>query len=335
MKSILYGCATLVMLVAAPSQEVENPRLLEISNVVTTDVVASALVLPAKCDMDGNVYARVYPAEERKATVYRVSRDGKEVVQFSLQSMAELTRVHDFAPGTRGEVYVLASKGSDEAYVVGFDADGKYTDMVKLEIPLQPSQIAVFATGDLLVAGRAPASSSLGSAASSRPFLGIFTNRGQLLKRLLLQNDVRLENTKDKASATRSYLEALVGSVVEPGDDGKLYLMRRTAGGPVYAISSGGVVEKTVLPVSPQGARLTAIKVAKGRLAAQFVRDTPDDSTEVIIKIVDLQSRKNIAEYTHSNYQIGSALACYSPDSFVFLVPGEGYKLTVVTAEGK
>jgi len=146
---------------------------------------------------------------------------------------------------------------------------------------------------------------------------------------------VKLESTKDKASAKRTYLEAVVGSVVEPGDDGKLYLMRRTATGPVYAISSSGVVEKAVIPASPRGARLTIIKVAKGRLAAQFVRDTSDDSAEVVIRITDLQSGKNIGEYTHSNYQIGSALACYSPDSFVFLAPGEDYKLTVVTAEGK
>ena len=65
------------------------------------------------------------------------------------------------------------------------------------------------------------------------------------------------------------------------------------------------------------------------------MRDTSDDSAEVVIRITDLQSGKNIGEYTHSNYQIGSALACYSPDSFVFLAPGEDYKLTVVTAEGK
>jgi len=335
MKFISCGWAAVVMLIPALSQGTENPRPLDVANVVTTDLLAPALVLPAKCDGDGNAYVRVYQMEERKSTVYRISRDGKGVARFSLESMVELTRAHDFAPGSGGEVHVLASKGADEAYVVTFDADGKHEDTVKLEVPLQPGQIAVFASGDLLVAGREPASSDLGSAATAHPFLGIFTSRGQLVKRLLLRNDVRPENIKNKARANSKYLEAVVGSAIEPGDDGRLYLMRRTAGGPVYAISSGGVVEKVVLPASPQGARLSAIKVAKGRLAAQFVRDRPDDSPEVIIKVVDLESKETIAEYTHSNYQIGTALACYRPDSFIFLVPGEGYKLTVVTAEGK
>ncbi len=334
MKFTSCGWATVITLFTVFTQGTENPRPLEISNVVTTDVLAPALVLPAKCDAGGNAYVRIYQMDERKSTVLRVSRDGKHVARFSLEPMVELTRAHDFATNG-GEVYVLASQGADEAYVVRFDADGKHEDTVKLDMPLQPSQIAVFPSGDLLVAGREPASSEVGSAARTLPFLGIFTSRGQLVKRILLQNDVKPDNTKDKAIANRKYLEALVGSVVEPGDDGKLYLMRRTARGPVYAISSGGVVEKIVIPAPPQGARLSGIKVAKGRLAAQFVRTTPDDSTEVIIRIIDLQSRKNIAEYAHSNYQIGSALACYSPDSFVFLAPGEGYKLTVVTAEGK
>jgi hypothetical protein len=55
-----------------------------------------------------------------------------------------------------------------------------------------------------------------------RNLLGIFTSRGQLVKKILLQNDVKPDNTKDQTSANSKYLEALVGSVVEPGDDGKL-----------------------------------------------------------------------------------------------------------------
>jgi len=53
MKFTSCGWATVITLFAVFSQGTENPRPLEISNVVTTDVLAPALVLPATRPMCG------------------------------------------------------------------------------------------------------------------------------------------------------------------------------------------------------------------------------------------------------------------------------------------
>src|SRR2546427_11867677 len=55
----LYLCAVLTLCSGSLGQAVPRTGVLKILSSVTTNEVASSLVLPAKCDMTGNAWVRV------------------------------------------------------------------------------------------------------------------------------------------------------------------------------------------------------------------------------------------------------------------------------------
>ncbi len=289
-----------VVVIVTLCEAADNSRPIDMVKTVSTKLLAPGRYSRFKCDLDGNIYLRVYTGDNRSPVV-RVSPDGKTITTFALPSVQDLSGVQDFWVTSDTDLYVLAEKAPDEGYVLSFDADGTYKNKVRLDIPIRPNQIAVFASGDFLVAGREPVIPGTGrSVANGPPFVGIFNNRGQLLKRIQLRKDVKPNPKQPLRRADLNYAEGIVNSATEPSDDGKVYFMRRGVDGPIYAISPSGIITKTIHLTPPKGASLSTIKVASGRLAAEFVRNTADNSQveSVITQIIDLTSGKKVAEYS-------------------------------------
>lgn len=124
----------------------------------------------------------------------------------------------------------------------------------------------------------------------------------------------------------------MVLSSAETSEDGNIYLMRNTPSGPVHVISPSGTVRNSISLIPPKGARLSTVKVASGRLVALYIRDNPDREGigQVILSELDLSNKVKIAEYSHSNFHIGSVLACAAPPIYTFLGADEAGHLTVV-----
>ena len=342
-KSSKCGVAGFVVLVVVRTclgGGVDRP----IENVATvsTRLLAPGRYARLRCDSDGNVYLRV-DTGDRRSPVVRVSHDGKTLTTFSTDTDPDLSGVQDFWVNDYNDVFVLGEKGRDEGYVFSYDADAKLKGEVRVDMPIRPNQIAVFSSGDLLIAGREPVSdTSRRNFANGAPFVGIFNSRGQLIKRIELQKDIKPNPKRPLLHADLDYAEEVVNSSTISSDDGNVYFMRRGPTGPIYAISSAGTVTKTMRLVPPRGAvKLSTAKVARGTLAAEFILNRLDSGLEgpspvdsVITQIYNLNTGKMMTEYK-SVPPIGPDLACYDANSFKYLTVDSDYYLQILETEGR
>ena len=131
-------------------------------------------------------------------------------------------------------------------------------------------------------------------------------------------------------------------------DDGNVYLLPNAAGAPVYVLSPGGEIMRTIKLESEANERL-GMSVAAGRLISwsQHVDNrrpqrvnsptpsnqtpspaaSPDDS---LFRIFNLQTGELAAEYSASP-DLGS-FACYNSNTFTFLRLDQAHHLQLVTA---
>ncbi len=311
---------------------------------------AMPIVLPVKCDPEGNPFLLLYDmAGYDGGPILKVSSDGKRAVRFAMESVPDVggAGILDFAPGPRGEVYLLASKrvessGLEEIYLITFDNDGKFRSKHQLDLSLRPKQIAAFSSGDFLIAGREIPEDKTTHPLNAKPFVGIFNGRGQFLRRLQLRADVEAKPETKKSplgeefqSIDRQYEKALGASLAEMSDDGNVYLMRQSPTGPVYVISPAGVLVRTIKLVPPSGATLSTVKTSRGHLVAEFLRFKPDGTQieAIFFDLYDLSNGKKVSEYSVTDARIGSALACYTADAFTFVGnDGDGH-LALVRAK--
>lgn len=333
-----FSVLAFVMVCMCAAANDSQQRPLELVRTVPTSLLAPGRYSRFRCDADHNIYLRTYTGD-RRSPVLRISPDGKKITVFELQSDQELSGIQDFWVTNYGDVYVLADKGRDEGYVVTFDSDGKYKETVRLEASIRPNQIAVFSSGDFLVAGRIPVVPGSGkSPANGGPFVGIFNNRGQFLKRIEFHKDLK-PGAKTPRKADLTYADAIVNSSSVSSDDGTVYFMRDTKYGPVYAVSPSGTVTRIIRLKPPEGARLSTVKIARGRLAAEFLMDVVGGTQEgevesVVTQIIDLISGKKVEEY-RSAPPLGPDFVCYEPNSFTFLTNDENGYLQILEANGR
>jgi len=311
-------------------------RELEVESTVTTHVIAWGRYSRFRCDSGGNIYLRIWN-EDLKSPVTRVSGDGEKVTQFVIPADEDLAGIQDFWVADDGHLYILADKPPDKAYVLSFDADGKHKSSTQLDVPLRANQIAVFDSGDFLIAGRQSVPPEPGAAlANGAPFVGIFNDRGQLLKKVEFGKDIKPDPKQPLLRADLHYAEAIVGSATAAGDDGTVYFMRRGIDGPIYAVSAAGLITKTIRLKPPEDAHLATVKIAKGTLAAEFLRKTGDDSRieSILTQLIDIRTGRKITEFK-SVPPLGPDFACYSPDEFTFLSNDEKGYLTILRAKGR
>ena len=116
-----------------------------------------SIVLPAKCDQEGNLYLRFYAqSKAHKAPLRKFSPEGNELAAYSLPSdpsfQAKGAGVLDFAIGKNGQVFLLAAL-VDGFYVLKYDKGGTLASRIKLQTRFTPSRFQPFDSGELLVTG--------------------------------------------------------------------------------------------------------------------------------------------------------------------------------------
>lgn len=321
----------------------ERTGQLVIDSTIKVDEFAPSIVVPVKCNPSGDISVRV--SGGGRGPILKIARVGRRIVRFSIDTVPGLleARIYDFATGVFGDIYVLARDNRKQTYIVHFADDGQYKSKHILDARLQPGQIAVFRSGQLLIAGQhEPAEGEEGI--NAKPFIGIFNESGKLLKELSLRKDVEPKLSKssesqggdaDRPGPDRTYEEATVLSSAVGAEDGNIYFMRHTPNGPVFVVSpSGGVRRIDLSP--PKDTQLSAIQVGNGRIAAEFLRFLPksDQIGSVILEVIDAQTGEREAEYSHSDFNIGSGFACYAQNDFTFLGSDPSGRLTIIEAKG-
>jgi hypothetical protein len=204
------------------------------------------------------------------------------------------------------------------------------------------TQLAVFNAANFFVAG----SRLVNKAAPAVLFAGIFNDSGTMVATVHFPKEDTATSTSGDADVNRKSKEKpeqladMIGlSIAETGGDGNIYFTRPSPNGPTYVVSpAGNVVKEIRLDDSKEGEfELSAVKAAGGRLAILYEGKPPADGTSPVkIFVYDVHTGKKMAAYFHQNFEIGNALACYSPDdTFTFISSDESGKMLLVRASAK
>ena len=332
-------------LVAAAFLQAQEPLPLAPAETTPLTAVAQDWVSSeVRCDSSGNLFLyETLDDEASTSYVLRISSNGKQVRRFEPGAVPELRGLSDWGPfavGDRGEVYLTAIRTQGEretfaaSFVAIFDPDGKFLSAPPFEYPVEPRALAVFGSGDLLIAGwdRSPAARS-----RDLPFTGIFNRRGQLMQRLRLPGDTQAPSKEGKpvSASEREAAQASVAmSRAELGPDGNVYLARGAAAGPVYVINPAGHVVRTLRLSPPHSYRLRALRSSGGGLVAFYVgaQADPQKETSAVLQGLDALTGAKTREYAW-RLAPEEAFACSAEDSFTFIRPGKNRVLELVRAE--
>lgn len=312
---------------------------------------AGIFMMPIKCNAKGDVYVRGYlPGDILAAPVVKLSSEGKKVATYSLRSVAGFEKGGDavnFEVAPRGEVIFLVTKSATERGLVQFHEDGRFGKYIPLETDSEPSHIAVFSTGELLIAGiRFPPGKP---EAPGKAVTGLFDRSGKFLREIHLDADVRLDEAKpEKAGSPQEseptrvleirntdeedrYSPVTLGTTFA-ADDGYVYLLRVGKSPLLYQISAGGDARRISLPQTPDGFRLLSIKVAGGRAVLfleESVGGTPQQPAppKQLLSVVDLATGAKLLDYLVPSG--AGAFACYTPDAIIFLGSSQNQILTL------
>lgn len=347
---------------------------LQSDSVVRLDQFNGRVPSQTKCDPEGNVYGAFAAGSANSIT--RISTDGSQPTTFSLSAVPDLSApnsspptIAEFAVGTDGSVYLLIlmklpdptsavpspsprrlDPSNFEYRVVSFNSDGKYHSQFKLDQGLAPNRMAVFSSGDLMLAGTEPDPEDDDTRI---PFAGVFDSSGRFMKDISMPRDLRSPDSSQSQPApaagwNRRGSFAVRGNA-QGANDGNVYLLPNAAGAPVYVLSPGGEIVRTIKLESSANDRL-GMSVAAGRLISwsqhvdnrriQRVTSSPSSgqaasppaagADDSLFRIFNLQSGELAAEYSASP-DLGT-FACYSSDGFTFLRLDQAHHLQVVTA---
>jgi hypothetical protein len=272
---------------------------------------------PIRCDAESNVF---FVPGNRDGTepdaAVKVSADGKKSTRFSVRSMPELRDVSDgvvyaMAVGYAGELYLVVGNADGQS-IVTLDSEGRYRSRTWLG-RVGVSAFAPFKSGEFLLWGR-------WSAEGGPSRLSILPAGGGERKEISLDRS----STSSPARTTKSDHGVTDIGLVEPGQDGNVYMARVSEQGTVrvFAIAaSGDVVQRIDLTPPRRRATLVSMKLSANRLAAFFVVGTPSTlgaNPPRWISVYDL-SGETIATYS----SVPGGLVCYSsgggiPDAFLF-----------------
>jgi len=325
-------CATALPMTAQTKVLVAKSR---VSSSIASD---GNFALPTACDEQGRLYVKlVKPDGKMEGPLLRLS--GKGVLEAEFDTSGELTNIYAVRPN--GGVDMVHLDGATKV-VDNFGPDGKRESSIRLErpsTPFFPSQIAVFRSGEILLAGvqyhpRYKASTA------------IYDPTGHLVKQFVLDGDAEIERAIKVGDAryTRSPQggnEPVSRSVAITGDDGFVYLMRATSPATVYVISAAGEVVRKIVVSAPTDAGLPdmGIRVAKNKLAVRFSRGC-DGALNLgscdgrVYTVVDATTGQRLADY-EADEETSGAIACYAPDPdrlFTFSIASDHHRLEIVQA---
>jgi len=337
MRDLLIQAVVLMVAVVGLAGPVSaQVRRLNVSKTTPiSSVTASGIAAPVKCDSEGNIGFRAVQDSLEAAPVTVVSPDGHKVVAFKMPIDEKFQdfRFIDFAL-SNGGLYALARDNRGQSWILRYDRDGQFKDAVEPDLPMEAMQIETRGSGELLLAGTR---SSKDNKKESERFIGIFSSNGHFLRRLSARNDV---SAAKQASATPGEVghdfgdKALRASVLQAGSDGTVYLMRRTATGPVFVISPAGLVRRVELTPPPGTINGGKLAIGSGQFAVEFLKykgtAESGELESVILQIFDSFTGQVVRTASHSDPNVGAALACYNGDGFVFINTDDSSRLQLV-----
>lgn len=353
---LLFICSALlhplVIAQATPSAVAPDSKkalgsgsLLTLRAVSTANIVSEsggAFMSGSKCDGDGNLYIRKYSQDRPLlGPVVKIDPDGKRNALFDPSAFSQLAldRADAFTPASDGSLYQIAQSGvvKPRIYVLHFSSDGSPASPTRLDADFEVYTFAAFVGGNFLISGVKRDIQNKDD--HGKAFTAVFLADGRELTQLSFQKPAQKSAESSEAktgtpAAVDPAVPTLDLSEAEPGEDGNLYVMRRSSPALVYVISANGRIEKTLKIVSDlPGAMPSAFHVSANRLAISFWNDHDQSQTVVV---ADAQTGRKIATYAAAA-ALGPQLACYSANEgvFTFLKLGEGNSLQVIRAEAQ
>lgn len=323
-----------------------NSKLAVVTRVKVSSEMASMIVGYPQCDSDGNIY--MLTDYDANVAIRKLNPKGELVALFRASSVPDLAIdfAWNFSVSPDGGVsQIIYLRDSADRYVVFYNKDGSYKSKIKLDTGFDfiANFAAPFPSGGLIVAGlkydRNPRQGGV-----KRPFTGIFSWNGALLKTSSLEDDKGINDlvaTGDKrvVDTPHGTNAAVERGVLEIGADGNAYLMRRLSPAIIYAISPGGAVVRrfTVDPGPDKRSYMpNTMHVAGGRIAVLFQDWQTKDQ---VIKVTDLEGR-DVASYDDERMPdgkltLGPSLACLvdAPERYIFLGATDDDKLEFRIAE--
>jgi hypothetical protein len=289
---------------------------------------------PTRCDVGGNVYLRMYQADDPLAApVVKLPRDGKAVTRFDMRAARGFERgeAYGFAVSLRGEVYILAAAEEGKPAVVVFRQDGTYDRTIPLDSLDAASRIQVFSSGELLISGRFR---RRGQEVSERRVTAVFDASGRVLQVVRLPEEPTAEGEAAlKGEEKEQLLELQEGF---PGDDGNVYvfrprtLLRPGSPTPIWVVSPAGEVIRTIKAKPPDEAfRAFEVRQGGGRIAVQFIETKKGGpASRHILSVFNAETGEKEADY-EVPIGVGGLLACYTPNGFSFIGTGKEGQLTL------
>lgn len=328
---------------AETSDRQATRRLEMVETITSKSQPRTPLLLPVRCDDDGNVYFRNYhstgphPAME---PVHKLDPRGDPKATFSLPSDPEYqmygTGAVDFAIGKHGEVYLLTVALIDKRVanvILRFGSDGTLKSRVRLEPDFKVDRFDVFDSGEFLVTGTERETKTFPN--PHGVYTAVFDAQGNLVKKVVLPEDQKYSEAADRGDT--EFVEpgeggnfAVERGMVTRAMDGNLYLMRWATPAHIYAISPAGEVVRSFEVVSDlEGKKPATIHGCGSRLAVRFEGDENDKRSQ--IKVVGLDGQV-MATYDATGF--GVAFACYSgPEHFTFLGGHDSLQLIVAAPQ--
>ncbi len=332
--------AVALLCMTALPMAAETRVLVPKSRVATSVEAGGSFALPTGCDEQGRSYVKlVKPGTAMEGPLLRLSDKGALEAEFD--TSGAVTNV--FAVRPKGGVAMIHLDEGTQV-VDNFGPDGKRESSIRLERPPKPffpSQIAVFRTGEMLIAGVQYHPGYVASTA-------IYDPTGNLMKQFVLDGDAEIEraievgDSRYTRSPGRGNIPVTLSAAIT-GDDGFVYLIRATSPASVYVISAAGEVVRKIVVSAPTNSGLPdfGIRVAKNKLAVKFSRscDATHDFRScqgTVYTVVDATTGQKLADY-EANDDTAGPIACYAPDPdrfFTFSISDQ-HHLDIVEAAAK
>ena len=288
-----------------------------------------SILLPAKCDHEGNLYLRFYAESKAlKAPLQKFSPHGNEVAAYSLPSdpsfQAKGAGVLDFAIGKNGQVFLLAAS-VDGFYVLKYDNDGALASKIKLQTRFTPSRFQPFDSGEFLVTGVGRGTENSPSHAIIN---AIFAADGTWTKRIDLPQEKAFEEAADRGDTdfiepgqiSAGNLAVERGHVIS-GADGNVYVARWTYPAKITVIASSGEILRSFDVKPPLERRKPDALFTHGsRLALEYSPTEPGQLPFIMLVGTDGQ---DYGAYDFSG--AGSNLVCYGEQQGATLFNGKSF----------
>ncbi len=210
------------------SGSLERQELRIKSRVSVPSVSAQIVTGRSRCDPDKNVF--LSPGNlggGMPTTVLKISPDGQKITRYEFGSTPDLGSVVlvEYAIGPDSEVRALVSRQDGTKYLSSFDTAGKYIGSSRIEMSyFTPGLLAVLPAGNVLISGSERAEP--GANLPFQPFLGIFNSRGQLVKKVVPQNDLEPPKLSGAAEDRRKLAQhhlSLISGMAETSQQGEVF----------------------------------------------------------------------------------------------------------------